>query len=81
MYAGCLNSRGEGAAELRKKCSDRLVTLALDVTQQDQVTAGSQLVTSSLGDRSKLDVSHRSLSLVYALFFFQSCGLLSTTQE
>lgn len=54
VYAGCLNVRGEGAQSLKTKCSNRLHLVPLDVTQSDQISAATQLVKSTLEDRSVL---------------------------
>ena len=53
VYAGCLNVRGEGAQNLKKRCSERLVLVPLDVTNDDQIAAAAQLVTSTLADANK----------------------------
>lgn len=52
VYAGCLNVQGEGAQELKKKCSNRLYLLPLDVTKDDQISSAFRLVSSTLEDRS-----------------------------
>lgn len=57
VYAGCLNVRGEGAQNLKSKCSDRLHLLPLDVTQTDQVSSATQLVASTLEERSTLSMT------------------------
>ncbi|KAI9560428.1 hypothetical protein GHT06_014445 [Daphnia sinensis] len=51
VYAGCLDVRGEGAQELKAKCSSRLHLIPLDVTKKEQVSAATHLVASTLEDR------------------------------
>ena len=48
VFAGCLTEKGED--ELRKVCSDRLVTLPLDVADHDSVLKACQTVKSKLPD-------------------------------
>ncbi|PSN41217.1 hypothetical protein C0J52_04192 [Blattella germanica] len=51
VYAGCLFPEGEGAAQLRKTCSNRLKILKMDVTNDEQVQNAVQTVSSSLGNK------------------------------
>jgi NADP-dependent 3-hydroxy acid dehydrogenase YdfG len=52
VYAGCLNVQGEGAQELKKKCSDKLHLMQLDVTKDSQVASAFSSISSTLADRS-----------------------------
>ena len=60
VYAGCLNVRGEGAQQLKTKCSDRMHLVPLDVTKHDQVSAATHLVASTLENRSQFTMMIRS---------------------
>ena len=48
VFAGCLFADGNGAVELKRQCSDRLVILQMDVTDGDQVTAAATQVQKTL---------------------------------
>lgn len=48
MFAGCLNSVGEGAAALKRHGSARLVVLQMDVTNQEQLAEAAQEVKKQL---------------------------------
>lgn len=37
VYAGCLDNNGPGKEELIRSCSDRLYTLQLDVSDEQQI--------------------------------------------
>ena len=54
VYAGCLTINGDGAQHLRNICSDRLILVPLDVTKNEEISAATQLVLSTLEDRSRL---------------------------
>ncbi|KAJ9596482.1 hypothetical protein L9F63_012490 [Diploptera punctata] len=51
VYAGCLFPDGDGPAQLRQSCSDRLKILQLDVTKEDHVQDAVKTVTSTLGNK------------------------------
>ena len=53
VYAGCLFPSGDGAAQLKKSCSNRLKILQLNVTKEHHVQDAVKTVTSTLGDKSK----------------------------
>ena len=50
VFAGCLNDNGEGANKLKKKCSDKLKIVALDVTDEKSVTSAGNYVKENLVD-------------------------------
>lgn len=51
VYAGCLQVEGPNAQELKKKSSELLHLVQMDVTKQDQVDAGLELVVGTLNGR------------------------------
>ncbi|GFO09453.1 corticosteroid 11-beta-dehydrogenase isozyme 2 [Plakobranchus ocellatus] len=51
VFAGCLEEDGEGAAELKDKCSERLHILKLDVTNADDIERASKYIKRSLKDK------------------------------
>ncbi|PSN34009.1 hypothetical protein C0J52_20718 [Blattella germanica] len=53
VYAGCLFPDGDGAAQLKNACSEKLKILHLDVTRNDHVQDAVNAITSTLGDKSK----------------------------
>ena len=48
MFAGCLFKGSEGEQDLVKKCSDRLHTVQLDVTDKRQVAQAAEIVQQKL---------------------------------
>lgn len=48
VFAGCLNSSGEGAGRLREQCSNRLIVLNMDVTNQEQLDKAVQEIKLQL---------------------------------
>ena len=46
MLAGCLTEKGED--ELKKTCSERLITVSLDVTDHDSITRALATVKECL---------------------------------
>lgn len=54
VFSGCLDPNGKGATELKKFApqSNRIVTLPMDVTSQDQISAAYEKVQSVLNDPS-----------------------------
>ncbi|XP_070566032.1 retinol dehydrogenase 16-like [Ptychodera flava] len=48
VFAGCLFKGGEGERKLKLECSDRLTTLQLDITDQQQVDNALKDVSGSL---------------------------------
>ncbi|XP_022090932.1 D-beta-hydroxybutyrate dehydrogenase, mitochondrial-like [Acanthaster planci] len=53
VFAGCLYADGEGAAELRGRCSDRLLVLQMDVTDTDQVSSAAAQVHKIIRDNNE----------------------------
>ena len=53
MFAGCLSKGSAGERDLVKKCSDRLHTIQLDVTDKQQVKEAAEIVQQKLGKDSK----------------------------
>lgn len=51
VFAGCLFPKGDGASELKSKCSNRLRILPLDVTSNEQVEAAARFVSAELGEQ------------------------------
>ncbi|XP_045187222.1 retinol dehydrogenase 16-like isoform X2 [Mercenaria mercenaria] len=48
VFAGCLNESGDGANNLKKKCSDKLHIIALDVTDEKSVSSAGNYVREHL---------------------------------
>lgn len=53
VFAGCLDKSGDGAAELKKKCSNLLHILQLDVSNRSQIDSAFETVTDNLENYSK----------------------------
>ncbi|XP_033101315.1 D-beta-hydroxybutyrate dehydrogenase, mitochondrial-like [Anneissia japonica] len=51
VFAGCLKKGGDGEQALVSECSNRLVTLQLDVTSDDQVKAALEVVKQHLTNK------------------------------
>ncbi|PSN41216.1 hypothetical protein C0J52_04193 [Blattella germanica] len=60
VYAGCLFPDGDGAAQLKNACSEKLKILHLDVTRNDHVQDAVNAITSTLGDKNAEDVPPES---------------------
>ena len=54
VFAGCLNENGQGAKTLKSKCSEKLHTFSLDVTDETSVTFAGCYVRENLGDSGLL---------------------------
>ncbi|XP_077994385.1 D-beta-hydroxybutyrate dehydrogenase, mitochondrial-like [Glandiceps talaboti] len=50
VFAGCLEKGGTGERNLQAICSERVTTLQLDITSDEQVENAVQLVRSSVGE-------------------------------
>ncbi len=50
VFAGCLDSQGDGARQLEETTSDRLTTVQLDITKDDQVEEAVKRVHESLNE-------------------------------
>ncbi|XP_014784328.1 estradiol 17-beta-dehydrogenase 2 [Octopus bimaculoides] len=48
VFAGCLDKSGDGAAELKEKCSNLLHILQLDVSDQSEIDSAFKTVTDNL---------------------------------
>ncbi|XP_033634215.1 D-beta-hydroxybutyrate dehydrogenase, mitochondrial-like [Asterias rubens] len=48
VFAGCLFADGKGALELKRQCSEKLVVLQMDVTDEKQVTGAAAQVQKIL---------------------------------
>nr|KAG5702013.1 hypothetical protein BaRGS_015748 [Batillaria attramentaria] len=51
VFAGCLFPGGEGEATLKSKCSDRLRSVPLDVSNPEKVRQAADIVKRELGDK------------------------------
>lgn len=49
VFAGCLDKTGDGAVKLEAQCSDKLKTIQLDITKDDDVEMAAQTVKAHLG--------------------------------
>lgn len=51
VFAGVLDKEGQGAAELRKNCSERLSVLQMDITKPEQIKDAHSKVTEKIQDK------------------------------
>lgn len=60
VFAGCLNTDGEGALSLKELHSQRLIVLSMDVTKQDQLDKAVLEVKRMLSKDGELMPMHLS---------------------
>ncbi len=53
VFAGCLNSRGDGARKLQEGASSRLMILQMDISKEEQVQAAVATVKQNLPASTK----------------------------
>ena len=53
VFAGCLYPGGDGEADLKAKCSERLCIVPLDVTDREKVKAAAETVKKQLQGKGK----------------------------
>ena len=53
VFAGCLFPGGEGEADLKAKCSERLCTVPLDVADREMVKAAAETVKRQLHGKGR----------------------------
>jgi len=58
VFAGCLTEKGE--TELKKVCSDRVVTLSMDVTKPESVRKAFDVISEKLKKDGKRELNSRS---------------------
>ena len=63
VFAGCLFADGKGALELKRQCSEKLVVLQMDVTDEKQVTGAAAQV------QKILQANRESMHILFSLFY------------